>query len=116
MLLVSAELFMSKICLVVPKWEGSIDGDDENDSNGENQSWSLATGTRRKTTKKNTQSTVTPIIVKRNVMDKTKMQVPDFIFDSDENMELDEQEEQGVQDQGLQEVKAQVVTHQPVIG
>ena len=52
MLLVSAELFMSKICLVVPKWEGSIDGDDENDSNGENQSWSVATGTKRKTTKK----------------------------------------------------------------
>ena len=32
--------------------EDSIEGDDENDSNGENQSWSVATGTKRKTTKK----------------------------------------------------------------
>ena len=32
--------------------EDSIEGDDENVSNGENQSWSVATGTKRKTTKK----------------------------------------------------------------
>ena len=72
--------------------DGGGDGVDEDDGG-----WTLATGTRRKraTDLKNSQSTVTPIVIKHSTMVKTKLPAPvlHFSLDSDDNMEFEEMDE-----------------------
>ena len=72
--------------------DGGEDGDSE-----ENGGWTLATGTRRKTVTnlKNSQTTVTPIVIKRSKMVNTKLPAPvlHFFLDSNDNMEFEEMDE-----------------------
>ena len=73
--------------------EGSeSDGDDEDD-----EGWTLATGTRRKTSTelKTGQSAVTPIVIRRVSIGKQKKVAPrlHFTVDSDCNREFEEYEE-----------------------
>ena len=77
--------------------EGSeSDGDDEDD-----EGWTLATGTRRKTSTelKTGQSAVTPIVIRRVSIGKQKKVAPrlHFTVDSDCNMEFEEYEESSEQ-------------------